>query len=160
WCRKPTGEGLYATRSGENVFALCRSSDRSTLHESALDSAHWRSDVEKFGATNSLQSWMAFVDHCTQITMKKILVTGGAGFIGSHLVEWLLSTGEYKVTIVDNFNEFYNPAIKRRNVAPFLEQRNFELFEGDIVDIRGMNELCASLRFDCIVHLAGRAGVR
>lgn len=100
------------------------------------------------------------MDHCTQITMKKILVTGGAGFIGSHLVEWLLSTGEYKVTIVDNFNEFYNPAIKRRNVAPFLEQRNFELFEGDIVDIRGMNELCASLRFDCIVHLAGRAGVR
>jgi UDP-glucuronate 4-epimerase len=92
--------------------------------------------------------------------MKKILVTGGAGFIGSHLVDRLMDMGEYDVTVMDNFNEFYDPRLKRANIAAHLDKPNFELFEADIVDTRAVNELCASKRFDIIVHLAARAGVR
>jgi UDP-glucuronate 4-epimerase len=92
--------------------------------------------------------------------MKRILVTGGAGFIGSHLVDYMMSDGTYDVTVVDNFNEFYDPAIKRANISAHLGRDNFELFEADIVDTRAINELCAGKRFDAIVHLAARAGVR
>lgn len=92
--------------------------------------------------------------------MKDILVTGGAGFIGSHLVDRLLADGAARVTVVDNFNDFYDPAIKRANIAPHLERDNFELVEADITDSRPMNELFARASFDCVVHLAARAGVR
>jgi UDP-glucuronate 4-epimerase len=92
--------------------------------------------------------------------MRGILVTGGAGFIGSHLVDRLMADGGYDVTVVDNFNEFYDQRIKRANIEPHLSRDNFELFEADIVDTRAMNELCAAKSFDTIVHLAARAGVR
>ena len=78
----------------------------------------------------------------------KILVTGGAGFIGSHVVEALLARGD-AVTVLDDFNDFYDPTLKRRNVAGFPQ-----VIEGDI---RG--KLPAG-RFDAIIHLAARAGVR
>ncbi len=92
--------------------------------------------------------------------MKSILVTGGAGFIGSHLVDRLLSDRSAYVTVVDNFNDFYDPAIKRMNVASYLGRGDFELVEADICDSRAMYELFARSRFDCVVHLAARAGVR
>lgn len=92
--------------------------------------------------------------------MKDILVTGGAGFIGSHLVDRFLADGAARVTVVDNFNDFYDPAIKRANIAAHLERDDFELVEADITDSRSMNELFARTRFDCVVHLAARAGVR
>jgi UDP-glucuronate 4-epimerase len=92
--------------------------------------------------------------------MKKVLVTGGAGFIGSHLVDHLLSTSSVSVTVVDNFNDFYKPAIKRDNIAGHLAKNNFELVEADIADGRAMEELFARSKFDCVVHLAARAGVR
>ncbi|HLF83567.1 MAG TPA: NAD-dependent epimerase/dehydratase family protein, partial [Blastocatellia bacterium] len=92
--------------------------------------------------------------------MNNILVTGGAGFIGSHLVDRLLGDGGARVTVVDNFNDFYDPAIKRANVAAHLERDDFELVEGDIADSRAMNDLFARAGFDCVVHLAARAGVR
>jgi UDP-glucuronate 4-epimerase len=78
----------------------------------------------------------------------KVLVTGGAGFIGSHVVEALLKRGE-DVTALDDFNDFYDPALKRRNVAGF--PRVIE------ADIRGT---LPAERFDAIIHLAARAGVR
>ena len=78
----------------------------------------------------------------------KILVTGGAGFIGSHVTEALLKRGEI-VTVLDDFNDFYDPALKRRNVAGFPR-----VIEGDI---RG--KLPAE-KFDAVIHLAARAGVR
>ena len=64
--------------------------------------------------------------------MKKILVTGGAGFIGSHLIDSLLSENIWQVTVVDNFNDFYAPEIKRANIAHNLSNPNFRLYETDI----------------------------
>ena len=92
--------------------------------------------------------------------MKDFLVTGGAGFIGSHLVDHLLMEPDARVTVVDNFNDFYDPAIKRANIAAHLERDDFELVEADITDAGSMSELFARARFDCVIHLAARAGVR
>jgi len=92
--------------------------------------------------------------------MNRILVTGGAGFIGSHLVDRLLDGGDARVTVVDNFSDFYDPAIKRANIAPYLATENFELVEADIMDSRVMEDLFSRSKFDCVVHLAARAGVR
>src|SRR5512132_3279171 len=92
--------------------------------------------------------------------MKDILVTGGAGFIGSHLVDRLVGDGNARVTVVDDFDAFYDPGIKRANIASHLERDDFELVEADIADSRAMYELFARASFDCVVHLAARAGVR
>ena len=92
--------------------------------------------------------------------MNNILVTGGAGFIGSHLVDRLLADDGARVTVVDNFNDFYDPAIKRANIAPHLLRGSFELVEADIADSRAMSDLFARSGFDCVVHLAARAGIR
>lgn len=90
---------------------------------------------------------------------KHILVTGGAGFIGTHLTRRLLSRGD-RVTVLDDFNDFYDPARKRRNVAPLLERPDYRLVEGDIRDEALVDRLFAEGRFDGVVHLAARAGVR
>ena len=92
--------------------------------------------------------------------LRNILVTGGAGFIGSHLVEKLLEEGVWKVTVADNFDKFYPPEFKRSNVASFLESPRFSLSEVDICDAEKMREVFAANKFDVIVHLAARAGVR
>ena len=94
--------------------------------------------------------------------MKKrnILVTGGAGFIGSHLVDRLLAEGDWQITVVDDFNDFYSPEIKRTNIAGHLASPNYKLVEADIRDASAMAALFAHENFDVIVHLAARAGVR
>ncbi|HEX7181001.1 MAG TPA: NAD-dependent epimerase/dehydratase family protein [Thermoanaerobaculia bacterium] len=88
-----------------------------------------------------------------------ILVTGGAGFIGSHLTRRLLARGD-RVTVLDDFNDFYDPARKRDNVAPLLGRPDYQLVEGDIRDEPLVDRLFAEGRFDAVVHLAARAGVR
>jgi UDP-glucuronate 4-epimerase len=65
-----------------------------------------------------------------------------------------------RVTVVDNFNDFYDPSIKRANIAHHAVRDGFEVVEADISDPRAMNALFARGRFDCVVHLAARAGVR
>ncbi len=91
---------------------------------------------------------------------KNILVTGGAGFIGSHLVRSLLAKGSWHVTVVDNFNNFYSPECKLENVRGFLEDPNFKLNKIDICERSRLREVFEERRFDAVVHLAARAGVR
>jgi UDP-glucuronate 4-epimerase len=92
--------------------------------------------------------------------MKRIVITGGAGFIGSHLVDRLLSGGDWQITVIDDFNDFYDPSIKRANIEPHLSHPNFKLFEADIRDFYTLEEVFSEGKFDCVVHLAARAGVR
>lgn len=91
--------------------------------------------------------------------MAKVLVTGGAGFIGSHLTEALLRRGD-DVTVLDNFNTFYDPDLKRRNLADVEKTGSFRLVEGDIRDREMVMGLFRDSGFDVIVHLAAMAGVR
>jgi UDP-glucuronate 4-epimerase len=90
----------------------------------------------------------------------KCLVTGGAGFIGSHLCEQLLVAG-HSVWAFDNLDTFYDPAIKRRNLQELQgTARLFEFVQGDLLDRRALDELFGGVRFDQVIHLAARAGVR
>ena len=89
----------------------------------------------------------------------KVLVTGGAGFIGSHLVERLLEDG-CGVVCLDDFNDFYDPRIKWGNLSGCLSHPRFELVEGDIRDRRLVEEVFRKGGFEKVVHLAARAGVR
>jgi UDP-glucuronate 4-epimerase len=92
-----------------------------------------------------------------------ILVTGGAGFIGSHLTRRLLARGD-RVTVLDDFNDYYDPARKRENVASLLAtdgfRERYQVAEGDIRDETLVDRLYAEGRFDAVIHLAARAGVR
>lgn len=98
--------------------------------------------------------------------MRTILVTGGAGFIGSHLSESLLKEGN-KVLIIDNFNNYYDPVIKRNNVEEVkktcidnnIPLDNYKVFEGDIRDKEFLAEVFSN-EIDSIMHLAAMAGVR
>ncbi len=90
--------------------------------------------------------------------MSKIVVTGGAGFIGSHLCEALLGAG-HTVVALDNFDDFYDPAVKRRNIEVALASELYTLVEGDIRDERAVARAVQG-DVDVVVHLAARAGVR
>lgn len=94
----------------------------------------------------------------------RILVTGGAGFIGSHLCERLLSSG-HDLVVIDNFNNFYDPSQKRRNIeqvalAACTSGRDFILCDGDIRDDEFIAAVFAQEKPDLVIHLAAAAGVR
>lgn len=95
---------------------------------------------------------------CDNLPVRSVLVTGGAGFIGSHLADRLLREG-WRVAVLDNFDPFYNSAVKRANVAPHLLNENFQLIEADIRD-RALLQRAVAGPYDVVVHLAARAGVR
>ena len=88
-----------------------------------------------------------------------ILVTGAAGFIGSHVAETLLARGD-TVTGLDNFNDYYDPARKRANAALLTPNPRFTLHEADVRDAKAMERICTGSGFDAIAHLAAMAGVR
>ncbi len=87
------------------------------------------------------------------------LVTGGAGFIGSHVARALLARGEHVVAI-DNFNDYYDPSIKRHNAARLCEYDNFHIIEGDIRDVDLVDRIFAEQGITHVAHLAAMAGVR
>ncbi len=91
--------------------------------------------------------------------MQAVLVTGGAGFIGSHVCERLISSGR-RVICLDNLNEYYDASMKERNIARLKGDPNFMFVEGDITDADGLAKVFAKHRIDAIIHLAARAGVR
>lgn len=88
-----------------------------------------------------------------------ILVTGGAGFIGSHLCEALLKK-KHRVICYDNFDDFYDPAVKEQNIAWCLGHSNFFLVRNDILDTDTLRRTFESDNIEVVIHLAARAGVR
>lgn len=90
--------------------------------------------------------------------MARYLVTGGAGFIGSHLVDRLIARGD-EVVVFDNFNDFYDPTIKRKNCERHKGSRGFRLIEGDLRKVDDVKS-AFSEKIDLVVHLAAMAGVR
>jgi len=91
--------------------------------------------------------------------MATILVTGGAGFIGSHVVDALLARGE-TVVCIDNLNDFYDPKIKIGHVAQHFSNPLFHFFVLDIKHKQKLHDIFNKFKFDTIIHLAARAGVR
>lgn len=87
-----------------------------------------------------------------------VLVTGGAGFIGSHTVERLLRDGAGRVSILDSFNDYYDPAIKRVNTRGFADR--VTIHEGELNDRAFVDRVFTEGKFDAVIHLAARAGVR
>ncbi|HEX7331955.1 MAG TPA: GDP-mannose 4,6-dehydratase [Pyrinomonadaceae bacterium] len=92
--------------------------------------------------------------------MKNLLITGGAGFIGSHLVDRLLATSVEHITVIDDFNDFYDPSIKHNNIHEHLKDPRYSINEVDIRDRAALDQVFKPNNFDCVVHLAARAGVR
>lgn len=90
----------------------------------------------------------------------KILVTGGAGFIGSHLIEQLVATQDATIVCVDNFNEYYDPQLKRSNAKAFANHENVSLVEDDFCDAAFIRKLFATESFTHVMHLGAYAGVR
>lgn len=88
-----------------------------------------------------------------------ILVTGGAGFIGSSLIDKLIKKDE-KVICLDNFNDYYSPEIKKENISSYLDKKNFKLVVGDILDKELLKRVFKKEKVKIVVHLAARAGVR
>jgi UDP-glucuronate 4-epimerase len=90
---------------------------------------------------------------------RKVLLTGGAGFVGSHVAEALLSRGN-SLAILDNLDDFYSPARKKANLEEVRRKGSFEFFAADICDTSSLREVFAAVRPGAVIHLAARAGVR
>lgn len=88
-----------------------------------------------------------------------ILITGGAGFIGSHLCEKLIDLN-HKIICIDNFNNYYNPKIKENNLKNIIDNKNFTLYRLDILNKEKINEIFSAQKINIIIHLAARTGVR
>ena len=89
----------------------------------------------------------------------KYLITGGAGFIGSNLADSLLKDG-HELVVIDNFNDYYDISIKESNVSAHLNNPHYKLYRADMEDMKVLQEIFANHKFDAVIHLAARAGVR
>ena len=91
--------------------------------------------------------------------MRHAIITGGAGFIGSHLVDRLLAEGDWRVTVIDNFDPFYPRAVKEANMAAHLKHPDYRFIEGDILDDAVLDS-AFNEKGAVVVHIAAKAGVR
>ncbi|MBT3356202.1 NAD-dependent epimerase/dehydratase family protein [bacterium] len=89
----------------------------------------------------------------------KVLITGGAGFIGSAVARKLIDRGD-KVVMIDNFNDYYDPKLKRDRIATILKDCEYSLHEGNIQDLEFCQAVFAKEKIDKVIHLAAMAGVR
>ena len=88
-----------------------------------------------------------------------ILVTGAAGFIGSHLCHYLLDRGD-EVVGIDDLNDYYDPRLKEARLERLRKRNGFSFFKGDIADTQALAEAVRGRRIDKVAHLAAQAGVR
>ncbi len=88
-----------------------------------------------------------------------VTITGGAGFIGSHLCEKLINMG-FKVICIDNFDDFYNPGLKEDNISKIVNNNNFKLYRSDICNVDQMEKIFLENDVEIVIHLAAKAGVR
>lgn len=95
---------------------------------------------------------------CFKKTMK-ILITGGAGFIGSACAKKLMDRGD-QIVLIDNFNDYYDPSLKEARISEFLKGYDFKLYRGDIRDEKLIEEIFEKEKIDKVIHLAALAGVR
>lgn len=93
-----------------------------------------------------------------KIKNKNILITGGAGFIGSHLVDKLINANN--IICIDDFNDFYSAEIKKKNIESHFSKENFKLYKLDITDYQSLAQVFEENKIDFIVHMAARAGIR
>lgn len=88
-----------------------------------------------------------------------ILITGGAGFIGSTLADKLLEKNN-NIVVIDNFNDYYSPKLKEKNIKHNLDNKNYKLYRGDICDKNLLSKIFEENKIDIVVHIAASAGVR
>ena len=91
---------------------------------------------------------------------RRILITGGAGFIGSQLVDRLLTLNPARLVVLDNFDDFYSPSVKRQNITDHFRHPSYRLIETDIRSYNALKLVFSEEIFDTIIHLAAKAGVR
>ena len=89
-----------------------------------------------------------------------ILITGGAGFIGSTLADKLLKIESNNVIVIDNFNDYYSTTLKEKNIKHNLDNKNYKLYRGDICDKNLLSKIFEENQIDVVVHIAASAGVR
>lgn len=143
-------------RQVEKEFGPAKAGDvkRSVLDATkARNVLGWRAEIaleEGIGKT---------IDWAKKPVKSKILITGGAGFIGSQLAKALMDRGD-EVVIIDNFNNYYNPQLKEDRIRHILGSYNFKLYRGDIRDYNLLQEIFEKEKVDKVMHLAAMAGVR
>ncbi len=89
----------------------------------------------------------------------QVLITGGAGFIGSHLAKRLLNDG-FSVCCIDNFDAYYNPSIKKKNITHLFSNKKFTFYKTDICNIKLIEKIFTKIKPDFVCHLASKVGVR
>ena len=137
--------------------AAAQASDWPALAREALRLENLTCDAERRAhAKAETAPWWAGIPAAGTETY---LVTGAAGFVGSHLVRRLLQQGR-NVVGIDEFNDYYDPVYKWDNVADLLADPHFTLYQADVRDIETLRPIFAARRIDVVVHLAARAGVR